>query len=193
MAGSRDRAERTVVLVEGQSDRRALAAAARRLGHDLEAVGARLVVLDGITNLRRHLAEVDSVPAPPRVLGLFDVGEAATVMRMLADSGRPRASSLAELEVAGFFACSLDLEDELIRAAGTVVIEEVLASHRDLDRFRRFQRQPAQRDRPVSAQLRRFAGTAGGRKTWFAGDVVEAMPLDRVPAPLVGVLDVVGS
>jgi hypothetical protein len=72
------------------------------------------------------------------------------------------------------------------------VIEEVLVSHRDLDRFRRFQRQPAQRDRPTAAQLRRFAGIAGERKTLFAGDVVEAIPLDRVPAPLVGVLDVVG-
>jgi hypothetical protein len=185
------RATSTVVLVEGESDRRALAAAARRLGRDLEAMGASLVVMDGITNLRRQLGELDSLRTPPRVLGLFDVGEAATVTRMLAESGRPQASSLAELEGVGFFACSLDLEDELIRAAGTLVIEEVLANRRDLDRFRRFQRQPAQRDRPIAAQLRRFAGTAGGRKTWFAADVVEVMPLERVPAPLVGVLDVV--
>lgn len=190
---ARDGDERTVVLVEGESDRRALAAAARRLGHDLDAMGAELVVMDGITNLRRHLAELDARPAPPRVLGLYDVGEAATVSRMLAGSGRAQASSLAELEALGFFACSPDLEDELIRAAGTSVIEDVLARRRDLDRFRGFQRQPAQRDRPVAAQLRRFAGTAAGRKTWFAAEVVETMPLDLVPVPLVRVLDAAGA
>lgn len=190
---ARDGDERTVVLVEGESDRRALAAAARRLGYDLDAMGAVLVVMDGITNLRRHLAELDARPARRRVLGLYDVGEAATVSRMLAGSGRAQASSLAELEALGFFACSLDLEDELIRAAGTSVIEDVLARRRDLDRFRGFQRQPAQRDRPVGAQLRRFAGTAAGRKTWFAAEVVETMPLDLVPAPLVRVLDAAGA
>ena len=190
---ARDGDERTVVLVEGESDRRALAAVARRLGHDLDAMGAELVVMDGITNLRRHLAELDARPTRPRVLGLYDVGEAATVSRMLAGSGRAQASSLAELEALGFFACSLDLEDELIRAAGTSVIEDVLARRRDLDRFRGFQRQPAQRDRPVAAQLRRFAGTAAGRKTWFAAEVVETMPLDLVPAPLVRVLDAAGA
>lgn len=183
--------ERTVVLVEGESDRRALAAASRRLGRDLETAGAELVAMDGITNLRRHLAELDAMPRPPRVLGLYDIGEAATVSRMLAGSGRPRATSLVELEDLGFYACSLDLEDELIRAAGTAVIEDVLARHGDLARFRGFQRQPAQRDRPVAAQLRRFAGTASGRKTWFAADVVESMPLDRMPAPLIAVLDAV--
>ena len=191
MPESRDRGTRTVVLVEGESDLRALATLARRLGRDLDAEDAELVAMGGVTNLRRHLSEISAMPVPPRVLGLFDVGEAATVSRMLAGSGRPRASTLAELEALGFFACSLDLEDELVRAAGPAVIEEVLAEHRELDRFRSFQRQPAQRDRPTAAQLRRFAGTASGRKTRFAADVVEVLPLDRMPAPLVGVLDAV--
>ena len=88
---------------------------------------------------------------------------------------------MADLEAQGFFACSLDLEDELIRAAGPSAIEAVLAARGDLERFRTFQRQPAQRDRPIGAQLHRFAGTAAGRKTWFAADVVEVLPLDHVP------------
>jgi len=186
------RADATVVLVEGESDRRALAALARRLGHDLAASGADVVPMDGITNLRHHLAELDARPAPPRVLGLFDVGEQAHVARMLTAAGRGPADSAAELEALGFFACRLDLEDELIRAAGADVIEGVLAEHRDLARFRTFQRQPYQRDRPIEAQLRRFAGTAAGRKTWFAADVVEVLPLERTPQPMRRLLDAVG-
>ena len=171
----------TVVLVEGESDRRAVLARARRLDHDLGSAGAAVVAMDGVTNLRHHLAELDGRPTPPRLLGLYDVGEAATVARMLASAGRPDAASSADLEAQGFFACSLDLEDELIRAAGPAAIEAVLAVHHDLTRFRVFQRQPAQRERPIEAQLHRFAGTAAGRKTWFAADVVEVLPLDRVP------------
>ena len=67
---------------------------------------------------------------------------------------------MADLEAQGFFACSLDLEDELIRAAGPSVVEAVLAARGDLERFRTFQRQPAQRDRRSGRQLHRFAGTA---------------------------------
>ena len=186
------RREATVVLVEGESDRRALAALARRLDHDLAASGAEVVPMDGVTNLRHHLAELDALGTPPRVLGLFDVGEQAHVARMLAAAGRGPADSTDDLEALGFFACTLDLEDELIRAAGPDVIEGVLAEHLDLARFRTFQQQPFQRDRPIEAQLRRFAGTAAGRKTWFAADVVEVLPLERMPQPMLRLLDAVG-
>ena len=185
------RADATVVLVEGESDRRALAALARRLGHDLAASGADVVPMGGSTNLRHHLAELDAREAPPRVLGLFDVGEQGHVARMLTAAGRGPADSVDDLEALGFFACTLDLEDELIRAAGADVIEGVLAGHRDLSRFRTFQRQPSQRDRPIDAQLRRFAGTAAGRKTWFAADVVEVLPIERMPQPMLRLLDAV--
>ena len=181
------------MLVEGESDRRALAALARQLGRDLDSEDAELVAMGGVTNLRRHLAELAALPVAPQVVGLFDVGEAATVSRMLAESGRPRASTVAELEALGFFACSLDLEEQRRQAAGPAAIEQVLAERRGLDRFRSFQRQPAQRDRPTTAQSRRFAGTASGRKTRFAADVVEVLPLDRMPAPLIGVLDAVAA
>jgi hypothetical protein len=185
------RADATVVLVEGESDRRALAALARRAGHDLAASGADVVPMDGITNLRHHLAGLDAQEAPPRVLGLFDVGEQGHVARMLTAAGRGPADSVEDLEALGFYACTLDLEDELIRAAGADVIEGVLADHHDLARFRTFQRQPFQRDRPIEAQLRRFAGTAAGRKTWFAADVVEVLPLEKMPQPMLRLLDAV--
>lgn len=115
----------TVVLVEGESDRRALSALARRLGLDLAPAGVSVVAMEGITNLRHHLVELDARPTRPRLLGLYDVGEAATVARMLAAAGRPDAASVSDLETQGFFGCSLDLEDELIRAAGFVAVEAV--------------------------------------------------------------------
>ena len=183
------RTETTVVLVEGESDRRALVAVARRLERDLAAAGVDIVVMDGITNLRRHLGRLGVDSPEFRVLGLFDVGEAATVARMLTEAGHPSAGSTAGLEALGFFACSLDLEDELIRAAGATLVQDVIASRGDLARLRSFQRQPAQRERAIGAQLRRFAGTASGRKTWFAADIVEVLPLDRVPGPLARLLD----
>ena len=50
------------------------------------------------------------------------------------------------------------------------------------------QKQPAQRDRPHDAQLRRFFGSGSGRKIRYARLLVEALDLDNVPRPLDGVL-----
>ncbi|MGZ8615285.1 MAG: hypothetical protein ACXWX4_11485 [Actinomycetota bacterium] len=46
------------------------------------------------------------------------------------------------------------------------------------------QRQPAQRGRPIEAQLRRFMGTRSGRKEAYAAHLVEALDLADVPRPL---------
>ena len=178
------RADATVVLVEGESDRRALAALARRLGHDLAASGADVVPMGGITNLRHHLAELDAREAPPRVLGLFDVGEQGHVARMLTAAGRGPADSVDDLEALGFFACTLDLEDELIRAVGTAGVERVLDVEGELASFRRFQDQPAQRGGTLHAQLHRFLGTRAGRKVRYGTLLVDALDLDRVPKAL---------
>lgn len=185
------------MLVEGESDRRAVLAVARLLGRDLEAAGARIVSMDGVTNLRTRLAELGADAARrPSVLGLYDVGEAPVVARMLdaagaagapagaAGAGVAPAERVAELERRGFYACSLDLEDELIRALGAARVEGVLRDDGDLARFRVFQGQPAQRGRPVEAQLRRFSSTKAGRKKRFAAELVEMLEPAEVPRPL---------
>lgn len=180
----------TLVLVEGESDRLALDAAAARLGAGLGA--ARIDVLKGITNLRRRLHELRAASAPPRILGLYDAAEERYVEAVLRDEGvlaatpgRLRgAGAAAEIAAAGFFGCDRDLEDEVIRAAGSTRVIETLAARGEAELFRVFQGQPAQRDRPIEAQLHRFAGTASGRKARFAADVVAALPADRVPPPL---------
>ncbi|MWB97899.1 ATP-dependent endonuclease [Agromyces sp. MMS17-SY077] len=170
-----------VVLVEGESDRRVLALVAERLGVDLAAADVRVVVLDGITNLRRAVA---AEPAGIHVFGLYDGAEQRQVSRMLAEAGRPTADDAAGLEALGYYACTLDLEDELIRAAGPEAVVAAIAAAGELGKLRSFQRQPAQRGRPIEAQLHRFAGTAAGRKHRFGASIVAGLPLADIPSPI---------
>lgn len=83
-----------------------------------------------------------------------------------------------------FFVCSADLEDELIRALGEPRVEELIQAEGDLRALRTFVRQPAQHGRSPQRQLRRFLGTKKGRKIHYGRVLVEALPPDRVPAPL---------
>ncbi|MEF3403173.1 TOPRIM nucleotidyl transferase/hydrolase domain-containing protein [Agromyces sp. CCNWLW203] len=174
----------TVVLVEGGSDRLAVAALAVRLGHDLGAAGVRVVSMDGVTNLHRHLGEIAGRRLRPRVLGLFDAAEIAYVRRAVDDAGLGSAATLDELAALGFFACDPDLEGELIRALGVERMQQLLTEHGELARFRGFQHQPAQRGRATDAQLRRFLGTHAGRKARFAPLMVDAIEEPRIPAAM---------
>jgi hypothetical protein len=88
------------------------------------------------------------------------------------------------MERLGFYVCVEDLEDELIRTLGAPSVEEVLDAQGELDSYRTFQRQPAQRGKTSAAQLRRFMGTRSGRKARYARALVGALDLDRVPRPL---------
>ena len=80
--------------------------------------------------------------------------------------------------------CIADLEDELIRALGSAVVEDVIDAHGELGSFRIMQKQPDQRERTVDQQLRRFMGTRSGRKMHYARALVDALDLHRVPRPL---------
>lgn len=182
-------APETIVLVEGESDRLAVEALAARLGVDLASRRIRLIPMDGITNLRHHLAALTADPADSpagRVLGLFDRAEIEEVRRFVDGAGP--AWSAADLETLGFYACDPDLEGELIRALGGQRVEELLDEHGELGRFRTFQRQPAQRERPLEAQLRRFMGTHSGRKARFAPIFVRSLEVSRIPAGLGGLV-----
>jgi hypothetical protein len=179
-------ASATIVLVEGESDRLAVEALAERLGADLVAARAAVVSMDGVTNLRRHLAELARQPVRRRVVGLFDVGEVDYVRQAVEDAGvGPGGRDLASR---GFFACDPDLEGELIRALGSARVEELLAEHGELARFRVFQHQPAQRLRATDAQLRRFMGTHSGRKARFAPIFVRAVEDSRIPTAMSALL-----
>jgi len=160
-----------VVLVEGTSDRRALEALARRRGRDLPAEGVAIVPMGGYGNLPRLLEEYRGL----RLAGLYDVGEERHFLRALGCEDR------GELERAGFYACTRDLEDELTRAVGAEGMERVLAQQDELGAFRTYQRQPAHRARPLEEQLHGFMWN---RKQRYAVLLVEALDLDRIPRPL---------
>ena len=164
-----------VVLVEGTSDRRAVETLARRRGRDLHAEGVDVVPMGGYGNLPRVLGEYSDV----RLAGLYDVGEERHFLRALGCDGR------GDLERAGFYACVLDLEDELTRAVGTDAMQRVLAEQGELRAFRTYQKQPAHRARPLEQQLHGFMWN---RKQKYAVLLVDALDLERVPRPLERVL-----
>lgn len=171
---------RLVVLVEGTSDQHAVEALARRRGRDLSADGVVVVPLGGYGNLPRALERHRGVP----LAGLYDIGVERHFLRGLGCDDR------AGLERAGFFACTLDLEDELTRAVGPEGMERVLDEQGELRAFRTYQRQPAHRDRSLEEQLHGFMWN---RKQRYAVLLVDALDLDRVPRPLDRVLDYVWS
>lgn len=175
---------RAVILVEGWSDQAALASLARRRGRDLSADGIGVVPMGGITNLGKFAEALGSRGLGLALAGLCDAAEEPYVQRCLQRTGLVSALAREEAEAHGFFVCEADLEDELIRALGTAAVERVLESEGELESFRRFQDQPAQRGRSTHAHLRRFMGTRARRKIRYGSLLVDALPLDRVPRAL---------
>jgi len=158
---------RAVILVEGWSDQAALESLALRRGRDLTAEGIAVVPMGGITNIGKFAEAMGPRGLNVRLAGLYDAAEEPYVTRSLHRMGIAGGSARItreEAETLGFFVCDADLEDELIRALGTAAVEHVLEAEGELESFRRFQDQPAQRGRSTHAHLRRFMGTRAGRK-----------------------------
>lgn len=63
-------------------------------------------------------------------------------------------------------------------------MQQVIDAQGDLRAFRIFQKQPAQRERKVEQQLRRFMGTISGRKSQYARSLTDDLDLTQVPRPL---------
>jgi Predicted ATP-dependent endonuclease of the OLD family len=175
---------RGVILVEGVSDQLALEALARRRGRNLGAEGISIVPMGGATNIRRFLDVYGPQGLDARLAGLFDAGEEGDFMRALERAGLGSDLTRADLERLGFYACQADLEEELIRALGAAAVERVIEAQDELISLRSLQNQPAWRGRNVEAQLRRFFGSKGSRKSRFGALLVEALDLAQVPRPL---------
>jgi hypothetical protein len=175
---------RAAVLVEGWSDQAAVETLARRRGLDLHAAGIGVVPIGGITNIGKFIDMLGSQGLRLRLGGLCDAAEEPYLMRTLCRAGLAKDSTRAESELLGFFICNADLEDELIRALGAPAVEHILASEGELNSFRIFQDQPAQRGRETPAQLRRFMGTRARRKIRYGTLLVDALSLRCVPRPL---------
>ena len=150
-----------LILVEGTSDRTALETLARRRG----LASPEIVVLGGAHAVARHARRA---PRGVELVGLCDAGEE-----------RVFRSALARVHV-----CDPDLESELIRALGPERVLAILDAEGELSSFHTLQRQPAQRRRPVEAQLVRFLAGRAGNKERYARLMVEALDLERAPAAL---------
>lgn len=173
---------KSVILVEGESDRRALDVLAVRLDRDLEAERVLIVAIAGATNIGRFL---EILPPALALSGLYDEAERHVLARAL----ETRNISGADLEAQGFFMCRSDLEDELIRSVGAPGVFEVIEESGDIESWQRFSNQPAQRGRPVEARLRRFLGTKSGRKIEYAGLLAARIDISRTSdSPLLRVL-----
>jgi hypothetical protein len=182
---------RSVVLVEGLSDKLALETLAARRGRSLEAEGVSVVALGGAQAIGRFLRDVGHRPRID-LAGLCDAGEEAGWRRALERAGFGSSLTREGMEQLGFYVCVVDLEDELIRALGAATVEAILDAHGDLRSFRTLQKQPGWRGRGADEQIRRFLGSGGSRKIRYARVLTEALDLDHVPRPLDGVLTHVG-
>nr|WP_202533417.1 TOPRIM nucleotidyl transferase/hydrolase domain-containing protein [Streptomyces sp. SID3212] len=170
---------RVVVLVEGPSDEAAVSALAARRGRDLGRQGVCVLAMGGAMSVGRFAQLLGPPGLGLRLVGLCDEAEVLFYAR-----GLERAGAAPE----EFFVCAADLEDEVIRALGTDRVAELVEAEGDLRALQTFLRQPAQQGRTSTQQLRRFLGTKKGRKIQYGRVLVEALDLDRVPAPLDGLL-----
>jgi hypothetical protein len=180
---------RTVVLVEGISDKVALEALAARRGRDLDTEGVAIVPMIGAHSIGRFLDLYGPHGLDVEVAGLCDAGEEQEFQRALERAGFGTNLDRAGMERIGFYVCVADLEDELIRALGADAVERVVDAQGELRSFRTLQKQPAWEGRPVEKQLHRFMGSGGRRKTRYARLLVEALDPARVPRPLDRLLD----
>ena len=182
---------RAAVLVEGESDRSALAVLARRRGQALAQEGVALVPMGGATNIGRYLDRYGPAGRNLRLAGLCDATEDPYFRARLERAGLGTRLSRATMADLGFFVCDRDLEDELIRGLGCAAVTEIIESQGELPSLRLLQKQPAQRARGARDQLHRFMGSQSGRKEHYAGLMAAALDPARVPLPLNAVLDFV--
>lgn len=175
---------RAVVLVEGVSDQSALEALAERRGRDLHAERISVLPIGGAQAIGRFLNLFGPHGLDVRLAGICDAGEVGNFRRGLERAGLGSRLSRGDMERLGFFVCSADLEDELIRALGAVCVEQVVEAEGELGSFRTLQKQPEWRGRTTEQQLRRFMGSGSGRKIRYARLLVDALDLTQVPRPL---------
>jgi len=179
---------RAVVLVEGESDRLALHSVAGRHGRDLAAEGVDVVAMGGITNIRAFALRYGPCGLDLPLAGLYDAPEERLVRRGLNAAGLSAALDPEGLPALGFFACTADLEDELIRALGVEAVEAVIAAAGDARSLDLLAGMPAQRSWSREAVLRRFLGSQSGRKGRYAPLLVEALEPAHMPTPLLALL-----
>lgn len=182
---------RTIVMVEGVSDKLALMLAARRLGRELAAEGVYVVPINGAHGISRFLRRLAVEEPRANLAGLYDEGEQEVIRAALERAGYGSNLDRSGLERIGFFACSADLEDELIRAAGEPILSRLIELEGDARPWHAFRKQPAWQGRPVDQQFRRFIRSVSDRNSRYIRAIVETIDPSKLPRPLRLLLDYV--
>lgn len=180
---------RTIVLVEGPTDELALTLAARRLGRDLEAEGVSVLPMNGAHAISRFLRRLADEEPGTNLAGLYDEGEEPVVRAALERAGHGPLPGRGDLERIGFFSCSADLEDELVRAAGEAVLLSVIAAEGDAQSWRTFRMQQAWQGREAEQQVRRFIRSVAARNSRYIRSIIETIDPSQLPPPLLLLLD----
>jgi len=176
------------VLVEGVTDELALTLAARRSGRDLEAEGVSVVPINGAHAISRFLQRLAAEQPGANVAGLYDEGEEEVIRTALERAGYGPSIDRSGLERVGFFACSADLEDELVRAAGVTILSRLIELEGDAQPWNTFRKQHAWQSRPVDQQFRRFMRSVSDRNSRYIRAIVETIDPSKLPQPLLRLL-----
>jgi hypothetical protein len=147
-----------------------------------------VVAMGGITNTRAFASHYGPRGLGVPLAGLYDAPEEAKVRHGLAAAGLGAALEPDGLTGLGFYKCSEDLEDELIRALGVATVEAVIEAAGEARSLRLLAGMPAQRGWSREAVIRRFLGVRSGRKARYARLLGDALEPGRVPEPLAAVL-----
>lgn len=178
-----------LILVEGVSDQVAIETVAARQGRRLEEEGIVVVPVNGFGAIAGFLREYGPGGRELDIAGLCDAGAGPAIERAIEAVGLKRFRAVEGLAGHGWGVCGDDLEQELIRAAGPDRMIDVIEAEGELRSLRTLQKQAAWHGRPVEDQLHRFLRSKARRGTRYAALLVDAVDLDRLPAPLLVPLD----
>jgi putative ATP-dependent endonuclease of the OLD family len=178
---------RAVVLVEGPSDKYALAVVAERLGRNLDAEGVSIVAMGGAGLIGGYLRIFAKRGFGLSVAALCDQAEEGVFAEGLRTDGC-HVENRGDLEACGFFVCETDLEDELLRRLGEEQVRELVQREGDNGRFSGFTQQERYRGLGFSEQIRAFVARY---KVRYAPVLAAAIPAESIPTPLRKVLEMV--
>lgn len=162
-----------IILVEGESDRAAVEAAADVLGCDLARQHIEIGVLGGATNFASALQLLTQSPGL-EIVGLCDANEAALWTDVCGRHAEP----------VSFFVCERDLEDELLRACGVDRVERYIESVGELRGLQTMRKQGPWIDKPAVEQLHRFIRVKATRNIRYGAGLIGTLDADEIPPPI---------
>jgi predicted ATPase len=180
---------RSVILVEGDSDRVALEALAQRIGRNLDAESVSIVPMNGASKAATYFELFGPRGFQLKLAGIYDIAEMKYFAAGAERAGLAHQPSKTDLEALGFFMCDRDLEDEFVRVLGANAVETVIDTNGDSADFAKFQGQPAHSAKSLDDQIRGFIQSGRtSRKIEYAPLLVDALLQANIPPALSKVL-----